>query len=694
MRSVGESLENAETVEDLANAVEAFYKVDYTTRRSLTLLWEENLRMLAGEQWSSFVDGDTGSWETYTPKQSHLNPVTQPRSNLLFPQVRALLSMLVKNLPRGTARGKDDDPSKLLARTAEALIEVLEEENDEDQKKVVWALWAIVCGIGWKKNSIKDCVSLDPPEILVDETGEPVLDPETQEPMEVPRVSDFVQMLSTTVLSPFEISVDPNATTLWDPEWIMETSVHSLEWFETTYRGLDDEGNLKEGYTGRAEDVQAESTLTSPLNVWNRLKSIGPMWFGGFSADSDLSDSAVLKVLYMKPCEEYRGGLEIHVANNIPLYVRGFEKNDRVPYLKAGRWHPYVPFSWFPQLGRFWPVSAIENGTSLQRRVNSIDALRALHRGTLVAPKLLLPQGSQINVDYISGVPGQIIEWNAAGAEHAPQIIQAGALSPDVNLERTDATGELKEILGTNDPLSGERAKGIPSFQGQAFIHERASDTHAVTHLSWEKSIEDDIEMQVQFTSKMIGDGNPRYLDLVRNKLKFSGIAIRELTLQNLSDSVIYRVEGGSSIPRSKVLHQQWLLDLVQRGLLDLSEPEALYDFLTLFGAERFHREGHELKKAQSENVMLLRGQDSSSFLVMFENHQLHIACHTKSLVDGWFTMGKAAQDAHMAHIMAHQQFLQQQAMAQGPPQPGQPQQQQGPPQGQGLTPPPGQALQ
>ncbi len=646
-------LREVDSDQELADLVESFYRADQASRGGLSLLWEENLRMLAGEQWLNYTGaGDYGSWETMTPRQASASPSTQPRTNHLFPQVRALASMMVKNLPRGTARGKEDDPSKVLARTVEALIEVLEEENLEKTKKLHWVLWAITCGLGWKKNYMTREVPVRGGEPLTPAGAQSPLLDENDEPQrsEVPK---FEEVLRSTILSPFEIAVDLTATTPWDIGWIMEYSLHSVEWFRTAYGGPK-----RQGYTGLAEKVEAERNLDSPLNIWNRLKNIGPLWFGSFSADTDLKNAAVLKVLYVKPCKSYPGGLEVHVANGIPLLVRGRKRGDRVPLLEAGVWHPYVPFGWFPQLGRFWPVSMVENITSPQRKINSIDAVRTLNRGTMLAPKILMPTGAQVDIDYLTGIPGQIIEYNADASDHAPIVIPSTPLAPDVTQERSETLEEIKEIAGTQNPISGERAKGIPSYAGQALQMERASDQHMLTHIEWETAIEKDTVMQVAMVSKLgIAKNNPRYIDLVRTKLKLSGVEVGQLVLEDLSDSVIYRVEGGSSVPRSKVLFQQALTELVGAGAVDISDPEIHYEYLTLFGAERFHKDSHHLKKAQLENVILQRGQHPPDLLSPFDDDPIHIASHTKHLVENWFTMTSQARQAHQDHLIRHEKI-------------------------------------
>lgn len=664
------SIREASTEDELAATVDAYEKADVAVRSGLMLLYEENIRLLAGDQWTNFhgIGGGSGDgeWEGPTARQALATPVTQPRTNILIPQVRALASMMVKNLPRGTARGKGDDQSRVLARTVEKLIEVLQEENQEDLKKLHWALWAIVCGTGWKKNYVSWEVPLRAPDKLIPEgSSEPMLGPDGR-PEELP-LPELEAVLRSEILSPHEVVPDLTATTPWSMSWIMERSIHPVEWFRAAYDGPEEEG-----YTGRADEVSAESDLSSPLNIWNRLKAVGPMWFGSYGATTDPKHAAVLKVLYVKPEKEYPGGLEVHCANGIPLKVRGLKKGDRVPMLDTGFWHPYVPFGWFPQLGRFQSASAVENLTPIQRRVNSIDALRALNRGTTVAPKLLVPVGSEVNVDYISGVPGQIIEYNASAADHPPTWMPSTSLSPDVTQERTEAMNEVKEIAGTTNPLGGERAKGVPSYAGQALVMERASDAHMATHVPWEKAIEIDVCMQIAMISKLpeLVD-SPRYQKLTREKLKLSGIEIDQLHMEDLSDSVVYRVEGGSSVPRSKVLFQQATMELVNLGAIDLSNPETHYQFLQQFGAERFHQDSHHIKKAEVENVQLLTGAFDPDIHSPFDAGPIHRASHTKCLLDNWFTMSDAARDAFQQHIIQHDQFDQMQA-ANAPPAPGQ----------------------
>lgn len=660
MEDLYPEIEEATTLEELVETADAYEKADVATRSGLMLLYEENIRLLAGDQWTSFNglaagEGD-GEWEGPVGAQLNASPVTQPRTNMLYPQVRALASMMVKNLPRGTARGKGDDASRVLARNVEKLIEVLDEENVESLKKLHWVLTAIVCGTGWKKNYVSWEVPLRAADPISFE-GENLIGPDGQ-PDTIP-LPEMEAVLRGEVFLPHEIVSDISANTQWSMQWIMERTLHPLEWFRTAYAGDE-----KDGYTGRADEVEEESDLSSPLNIWNRLKAVGPLWFGSYGATTDPKNAAVLKVLYVKPNKEFPGGLELHCANGIPLKVRGFKKGDRVPLLDTGFWHPYIPFGWFPQLGRFQSVSVVENLTSPQRRHNSISALRHLHRGTTVAPKLLAPVGSELNVDYISGMPGEIIEYNAAAADHPPSWMPSQSLSPDVTREYEQIPTEMKEIAGTNDPLSGDRAEGVPSYAGQALIMERASDAHMATHLSFEKAVEIDTCMQVAMISKLPElRESPRYQRLIREKLKMSGIEVEQIQLEDLSDSVVYRVEGGSSVPRSKVLFQQATMELVNMGAIDLADPEAHYEFLQQFGAERFHRDSHHIKKAEVENVQLMRGGQREALITPFDNGPIHIASHTKCLIENWFTLSDEGRLSIQQHIAEHENDERRKAM-------------------------------
>lgn len=664
-------LEQVKSEEDdkVAAAVESFYRLDYSSRRAQPLLWEELLRFLEGEQWlrppHHRLSADVSST---VPLLSRVNPISQPRTNYCYFVVRTLTSMLVKNAPRGTFRSKGTDTSHVLARSAEKLIEVLDEMNEERMERMAWALWAVTLGTGIKKNFIEEVVPYGPGSFIAPEGGSPFEDENGEPVSRAPTVLET--KLSSCVLSPFEMSVNSTATSPLDLEYVMETSVRSLDWIRTAF------DKDAPGYTGRADEVEAEQDLESPLNIWHRLQHLGPTWHDYGRSEADLSASAVVKEVYIRPSNDFPRGRMAIVANGVPLFV------DDTPYLKAGIWHPYVFFRYFVFPGRFWGVGALEHTIPLQRRINAIDAFVALYRATMLAPKLLLAKGHQMNVDQITGVPGQILEY-AGNQQHPPQIIQAPALPQTVWQERDRAVQELKEITGTTDPLSGDRAVGAPSYSVQALLYERGSEAHAITHGNWEQAIECDVESRMLMAVWLLKKDDPKLTRLVTEKLKMGGAEIENFKLSDLQDSVEVRIEGGSSVPRSRVLQQQAIMDLAGNGMIDLSDPKVRFDFLELFAAEQFERTGFNVEKAQLENSLFMKGAENAekafTMFLPFEDHGAHANEHLRCLVENYDSLEEQDRNLLWGHVQEHQKALMQ---AQ--------QQQPGQPPAEGATPPQG----
>jgi hypothetical protein len=684
----------------VAAEVEQHYSLDADLKSHHALGWEEAVRFVEGDHAIRRVNS-VNQMQGIPQASQRSGALPYPKTNYIFRGARLLMSNLVSHLPQGVVRPKTNQPKdKNAARVGTAAREVLWEETNENRKYRELAAWVVSTGAGIKKDYLDYTVSgrrsLYSPQAENLETEEGVelrdlqgelLEEEGNE--ELPEA-----VISSAILSPFQFGFDPFATNLDNAEWVLEANVRTIPWIQEMYAAEDSRGEKREGYTGAAADVQPERELSATMLSWYRLKTAQKGIHRG--ADSNFRNSAIVKEYYREPCDQYPKGRMVVVANHRTLYD---SQSPYMPYF----WHPYTLFSWFNFPGRVWPLSAVEQAVPIQRRINSIDFFWQLYRRTCLGPKLLLPKGSGIPRNHLIGVPGQVLDYNAAAGQ--PVQVQMPLIGSEIVQERDRAIQDLENIMGTNDPISGERAKGTPSYAAQAFLEETAQRAHGITHADWEEGLARSETKRLQLVAMAYTDDRPAFTDAIRQKLE-SSVGEAELSAfvgTDLEDNVRVRIEPGSSQPKSKVLEQEKVKELLQLGLLNhvMEDPQMRHQLFELLEIEQFaSMESDDVVKAEAENALVQAGiYDLSQMILKDEMHEVHLMIHQKRLKrilrDGTPEQGtKLFREfvALLKHIAAHNVEMQQMAMGpQGMPAGPPGQQPPGPP-GQPPAGPPGAA--
>lgn len=680
-----DELETTSENEALASLVEDLYLADQDYRRAFEAQWAENLAFYSGEHYVQLVSHD-GTVRRMPSPTGATGYVPRPKTNYTLKIVRALVANFLKSDPRTMVRPRgNDDRNVSAARLAEKCDEALDELQCWDEKKVELSNWMTICGVGFRKDYIdatEAAKSVLPRSPYVTTPDGQVVPDADGAPMEVePERSGSPYVAQCEVLSPFQFAVDPLATRLDNARWVMELSLHPIEWLKEQYAKTDALGNDRPGMTGEAENLEGGLGRVSPgLLYWIMLKNANQTRLSRFKAMS------VVKEYYQAPTVKHPFGRCLVVADGKLLF------KGPSPYAPKF-WHPYTMFPFLLMPGRFWPLSAVEFLIPSQRRLNSIDAIQMYTRNTTVAPRWAFPKGSGISRDKLTGVPGQILEYNATGGQ--PVLLDGKGLPPDVQNERQATIRDMEEIGGTFNILGGDREKGVPSYSGLAFLQENASDVHLPTFKLWEKALERASSKRLFLVSKFYTRNHPELTALLRDKLtQTSDMELEQFTGSDLLDNCDVRIEAGTSIPRSRVLYQQTIMELLKMGVLAqaLQDPEKFVQLMEIFGLSDFTgHQGEDVRKAQLENAIFLsfkkwKPEDVqqvpgppdpmtgmptpmlvtpvTSLFVPEEDHQVHVGAHLRLLKQPQsIEFGPVYVQAIRSHIMQHQQVMQQQMM-------------------------------
>jgi len=683
---------SSEDTDRLVSKIETFYKADSNVKTQLSWNWERNHLMLDGKQWIVY-DGDQdsgGIWKKLrVSKQNEYIP--RPVTNYIFDSYQTLKSYLLKSKPRSTVRPNTQMyQDKMSAKIADLILETHYEKLKESYNYEYAAANLLTYGTVFKKSYWDTSVlsmakvprmlqTMNPMTGMPEEVQDK--DPETGEELfdELP-LGD----VSTCVVEPYRMAIDPLATDLHNARWLMEYGIQSLDWIQDTY------GKFEEGYTGRAQEVKEERNLSGSMRRFHNLKtssgvkSSGSRSGGGVGADEMVENAAVVKEYYERPTKNYPKGRLIVVASGIPLYIG--EPLNSGP--DQGDWHPYSECRWELVPGRFWGKSPLDPAVEIQKQINSIDSVIILTRKTMAIPQKLLPQNSGVPVGSWTGRPGQEVRYRNDGSGMKPETIAAAGVDSQVFREREQRLEDLKQITGGIDILKGDKPPGVTAASALNLLYEVGTGKLFPILNRWKDFVESDQKKQLRLVARHYQEPRKSFINMLKAKNKeISAEALDNFIGSDLHDNCNVIVEAGSNIPKLQAAQQSLLMELAQTGVLSLEIPENKMKFLERLGVRDFANEiSPDMKRAEWENDLLAGIKDSpdnaqAAMVMDFDDHELHNEVHKRFMKEPAFmSLEVEVQTAFMQHVQEHImriQVAQQQeamdAMASGQPPQGPP---------------------
>jgi hypothetical protein len=659
----------------ITNEIDNAYNVSPFYQQRMAYIWLQGLHFLLGDQ-HIFYNSISRQYELM-PTTRNNDFIPRPVTNLVQPIVTTIVSNLTKNKPNADVIANSPDEADISAASLARIVQDCKWEDDNEQEKMIEAAyWAVTCGTVFRKDywdtSYGKVIRI--PETEMQQT--PFLDESGQIQMSQKEVPVYDELgspkfneiplgdNSVDIIDPFRILVDPNATNEFSMSWIMETSIQKLFWIRENF---DKE---QEGYTGLAKDVKEELNLSILLDLRQRLKTLSARGAGSYAGTSggylnDLKNVAIVKELYVRPTKNWPKGQMIISAGGKILYRGDSPYYDGTP----DSWHPYTIYRYETIPGRFWGKSLVEDIIEPQRKLNAIDSLIILNRKTMVSPQKLVPAGCGVPEGYWNGAPGLQIPYRPVGANGAkPEILQGASLPQSIWQERADTKAEMQYIARINEVLQGIRPVGVTSGRQFQLQLEQALGTFAPTIYRWEKFIERGQSKKLKLIAHRYREPRPEFINKMRKMNKqITDVEIMNFIGADLRDNCQVRIEAGSSLPRSNAAQQDQIMEAAQIGLLNdvLSNPIGKQKILERLGIRGFDFGSEvDVKRAQWENEMIENGSFDHVMVLPFENHAIHIESHmTRMKEPNFIQLPPEVKQGYIMHVQAHAQIQQEQAI-------------------------------
>lgn len=293
-------------------------------------------------------------------------------------------------------------------------------------------------------------------------------------------------------------------------------------------------------------------------------------WYQGYSSATIQSkDGALVVQCFIEPgkMKDWPEGLyavmigqKVEIAEPWPFAEHPLSKGD---YLQL----PTVFF------GRSVSFDLVE----LQREKNSYESMIKLHGMTSAADPVVVDENTVVS--EITGRADKVIRWRSIGpGSKEPHRMQHGALDPKIyeKIEKIDldfqTISAAVSVFRGEQPGSITAASAIQTLRGQA-------------ELQFAKPVQNWNNLWKETVRKVIKNYQATYsLPQLAEILGAEKVPELEMFLQADLDTCLDYIATSAGLPKTRDERRQEMLELFDRGALDINDPQVKEKVFELFG--------------------------------------------------------------------------------------------------------------
>lgn len=445
------------------------------------------------------------------------------RVNKILPQSQNRLSRITKSSPKYDVRPNsnttgDKDASRLGAQIIENALE--KALFDEKRQEVCMA--TMQGGIGYI-------------QVLWDPTlGKPMIDPESG------KLMGYEGDIRLEVLNCLEVFPDPLAKTVDEAQWLIKAKIRKLEYF-------------RDRYPDRGQAVKEENTwlMSAVYDLkTNALTSVG---IAGAQTADQQRDSAIELTYYEKRSKDYPNGRMVVCANGVLLEDKE---------LPIGE-YDIVKFDDILIGGRYHSESVITHARPIQDQYNITRTKCADWIRKLMAGKIIAAKGANISQEAWNDQSGEWISYVPVPNAAEPHAMNIPQIPSYVYKDLDTLDKELDYIFGINEVSRGILPSSSIPASGMAFLQEQDETRIGVITTRNENAYARIGCAILRYVGKYYE--MPRMLKIAGDGLEY---AVKEFKGEDLLDNYDVIVIPGSTVPSSKILKRQDILNAYQMGIL------------------------------------------------------------------------------------------------------------------------------
>ncbi len=447
--------------------------------------------------------------------------------NKVLPTIQNRLARLTQSPPKYDVRpNSNSSEDKDCARLGIQVIDDIFDKQNFTEKQQDLLMCAMQAGVAYVQ------VSWDPT------LGKPMATDEGHQ--------GYEGDVRLEVLNMLEVFPDPLAKNLDEAQWVIKAKVRKLDYFKDMYPDR--------GHAVQEEDVWLLSSIYDLKT--NAMTGSGIV---GASTSEQMKNSAIEIVYYEKRSKDYPNGRMVVSANGILL------ENKELP---IGEFD-IVKFDDILIGGRYHSEALITHLRPVQDQYNINRTKCANWIKRTLGGKYLVAKGAGLSQESINDSE-EVIEFNPVPNAPPPQALPCPTIPQYVYEDTKVLSQEFDFISGINEASRGQSPGAQMPFRGMALLVEQ-----------------DQTRISVQTNRNEVGYARVgcailkyigKYYELPR-MLKVAGdglgYAVSEFKGADLNDNYDVIVVPGTTVPQSKVLKRQDIMNAFQEGLLgDPADPK------------------------------------------------------------------------------------------------------------------------
>jgi hypothetical protein len=511
--------------------------------------------------------------------------------NRILPTIQNRLARLVKSPPRWDVKPKSpDEEDKDAARLSIQILEQLWDQLYINRKRIPLTMWLQQCGSAYFK------VSWDPtlgakkvmPVDKEDESGN------------ITRIYETVSEgdIRVDVCSFFEIFPDPLAKSWDELQYLIHAKIKPLSYFKSQY----DNGDL----------VKEEDCWLTSLQYESRVNSMNTVSGSTASSSQQLKNSAIEISYYEKPSKQHPYGRHVIQANGILL------KDDVLPIDE-------IPLAKFDDVvigGKFNAEAIITHLRPLQDQLNRGKSMRAAWSNRMLTGKMIAPRAANIAAESFNDQSGEWLKYDHVSGMPEPKALDLPSIPQYAYQDEETLKNDINDTAGINEASRGQMpSASIPAI-GMQLLVEQDDTRIGVETEQHEYAYADLGRMLLKFVGQYYV--TERLLKITGNNSEY---AVKKYKGDDIKENYDVCVVRGSTLPGSKVLKRQEILNLYERGLFGNPADQLVQQnvmSMLEFGDEYQAWERRSLRMAQIQRgLAMIEEQGIKPPVSEFDDHAL-----------------------------------------------------------------------
>lgn len=544
-------------------------------------------------------------------------------ANMILPTVQNRLARLAKNPPKYDVRPNSNDESdKKAARVGMKILNQTWERERVNAKRLELLMLAQQCGHAWVH------VSWDPTkgeELSFDDKSEE----ELQEMI-------YQGEITVDIVSPFEVFPDPLAKDEFELRYLTRAKVRPLNYFRDRFP--------KRGHLVKEEDAWLHS-----ISFLNRINSMNSFSGASSGGSEQMKNAAIELTYYEAPSGKYPKGRMVTTANGVLL------EDKPLPCGKIN----YVKFDDILVGGKFYSEAIITHLRPIQDQYNRGLRRRAEWTNKLLAGKYIAARGAGLEDSALNDTT-EVVEYNPvpnarnSGAPEALQIpnIPQWAFNEDERLIQV-----FDNIAGINEVSKGQLpSAGIPAI-GMQLLTEMDDTRIGVITENHEQAWARVGQLILKYAAEYYN--TPRKL---KENKSGGGYDVQTVQGSDLKDNFDVIVVKGSTLPGSKVLRRQEVINLFQMGLFgppqDPTVLEKVLDMLEFGDVSKAWKDA-ALDEAQVNRHVELMKQGILPEIHELDNHPFILKkVNEFRKTEEFDELADQVKDVFHSYLEAHIQYM------------------------------------